>query len=693
MPDKKPADPEKSERQKALEARIDAMLKPDQSESVAVPVRKNSAATAPEVPKKMLKEIPDDKPDDELDDKPDDNANDDLNDNSDTDAVSDETETPAAVSDKPDKSAPLDDKETDKAVEDIVSKEGDIVLAVEDAGRQRRAQTVVSSSSWKDKLRYLAGNKRLWIGVAVILIVLFGLPLTRYKILGLVIKRPVNLTIVDSKTKTPVSNAEVTLGSASGKTDGSGKVQLQAPVGSDNLTVEKQYYTTAHSSHFVGFKTAPSSSVSLVATGRLVPVSVVNKITGQPLKGAEIQVLKTTAKTDAKGVATIALPASNSQEKAKVSFKGYNQATASITVTDKVLKTNSIELTPSGHIYFLSNLHGSLDVVKTNLDGSDRHIVLEGTGKEDKLSTSLLASRDWHYLVLKARRDSDQAALYLIDTATDKVTQFDNGNADFSLIGWYGHSFIYSLTRSALSPWQSGREVVKSYDAENLQLNQLDQTQAEGDADSYIQQYLSNFYIVNGALVYSTQWNDYSGFAPDLSGKSNTIRAINPNGQNKKDYQSFHADGTSFTQAVLYKPQAVYFGLYSGGDKTDFFEYENQTVKLAGDVDQNAINQGYPTYLLSPSGTKTFWTELRDGKNTLFVGDDNADHQKQIASLSDYSPYGWYGDNYVLVSKNSSELYVMPASGPTAKKPPLKLTDYYKPAQTFNGYGYGYGGL
>jgi hypothetical protein len=58
--------------------------------------------------------------------------------------------------------------------------------------------------------------------------------------------------------------------------------------------------------------------------------------------------------------------------------------------------------------------------------------------------------------------------------------------------------------------------------------------------------------------------------------------------------------------------------------------------------------------------------------------------------LSDYDTYGWYSDNYLLVSKNSSELYVMDKAG---KQTALKISDYHKPAQVFTGYGGGYGGL
>ncbi len=660
------------------------------SESVPVAVRRIALQTAPELPEKLLKQILADKPEKADTEKEEKITRQSAETETDTDTDAAEVDL-----DEPDRK--LNNRDTDKAVDDIVANEGDIVLAVTDAATARRSGAAAATSSgWKDKLAAAAKSKWMWVGLAVIVLAVFAVPLTRYKILGLAIKQPVSLTIVDSKSKTPVSNAIVQLGSASAKTDANGKVQLKAPVGKDNLTITKQYYTTAHSSYFVGLKAASGTSLPLVATGRLVPVTVINTITGKPLKGAEIHVLKTTAKTDAKGMATIALPAGSSHDSATVQLGGYNRAQIVIEVTDKAVKSNTFHLTPAGHIYFLSNLHGSLDVVKSNLDGSDRHTVLEGTGKEDKNTTSLLASRDWRYLVLKARRDSEQPALYLIDTSDDKVTQFDNGNAEFSLIGWYGHSLIYDLTRTSVSNWQPGREVIKSYDAENLQLNQLDQTQADGNAEAYAQQSFSGFYIVSGALVYNTQWYGYSsGYViADLTGKTNTIRAINPNGQNKKDYQSFDYGDSSFGQAILYKPESIYYSVYNKtSGKITYYEYENQTVKLASDVNQDTFSQVYPTYLLSPSGNKTFWTELRDGKNTLFTGDDNAKGQQQIASLSDYAPYGWYGDAYTLVSKNSSELYIMPSNGAAAGKPPLKITDYYKPAQTFRGYGYGYGGL
>jgi hypothetical protein len=588
----------------------------------------------------------------------------------------------------------LDDATTDKAVDEIAAKEADTVLAVDDAKATKRSKPVGSGGGWQAKLKSLAKDKRTWAVVAVVLIAIFAVPVTRYKVLGLVIKKPVTITVLDSKTGTPVSSAQVSLGGDSSKTDADGKAQLKAAVGSHQLLIKKQYYRDLSNSYFVSFS-ASSTKVKVTATGRLVPVTVTNKVTGKPLAGVTVKVLKTTAKTNSKGQATIALPATAGTNAGKLSLSGYNATSIIVQVTDQVVKANSFSLTPTGHVYFLSNRSGKLDVVRTNLDGSDRKTVLEGTGNEEKNTTSLLASRDWHYLVLKAKRDGPQAALYLIDTSNDKVSQFDNGDADFTLVGWYEHNFVYALNRNKVDYWQAAKQAIKSYDADHQQLNQLDQSQAEGAAGNYAYQNFANFYILKNAVVYTTQWYTYNGgySGYDTTGKNDTIRAVSPTGQNKKDYQNFPTATTGYIQAALFEPQGVYYAVYNNStNKVGYYEYEDQAVKTI-DINQAAFDQGYPTYLLSPTGNQTFWSELRDGKNALFTGDANAGSKKQLASLSDYTPYGWYGDGYVLVAKNSSELYISTPASLTAGHAPLKVTDYYKPAQNYPGYGYGYGGL
>jgi hypothetical protein len=73
----------------------------------------------------------------------------------------------------------------------------------------------------------------------------------------------------------------------------------------------------------------------------------------------------------------------------------------------------------------------------------------------------------------------------------------------------------------------------------------------------------------------------------------------------------------------------------------------------------------------------------------IYAGNRDGNHGNKVAILSDHNSYDWFTDDYLLASKNSSELYIMPASVGT----PLPITDYFKPSQFFSGYRGGYGGL
>src|SRR5262249_16295927 len=157
-------------------------------------------------------------------------------------------------------------------------------------------------------------------------------------------------------------------------------------------------------------------------------------------------------------------------------------------------------------------------------------------------------------------------------------------------------------------------------------------------------------YLVDGKVIYTKSYAN-----------SSSINTTNADGTNKKALKSLQGQGNyAYIEARVYEPSAIYFK-FSDGVGTHFYEFEDGAVKSADIKIEDYQSDFYPTYLLSPSDKKTFWYEPRDGKNTIFVGDDEAKNPKTLASLSDFSTYGWYGDDYVLLSKNSSELYVASA--------------------------------
>lgn len=589
--------------------------------------------------------------------------------------------------------ASIENPKTDKAVEEIVAEEGDALLAAQDAVARKANHSMQEEPGLKAKLQRLLKSKKTWAVVLVVLVLLFAIPYTRYKILSVFIKKQVTISIIDSKTDAPVSNAEIQVSGKQFKTDGEGEVRVELGVGPNSIEVKKQYYKTQNKSVFVGIRDAQNPNIDLEATGRQVPISVGNKITGQPVANAEVRVANTSVRTDKKGKATIVLPAAASSESAIITAKGFNDAKQTVRITNDVVPENNFMITPVGKVYFLSNQSGKIDVIRSNLDGSDRKVIVDGTGREEPNNTVLLASRDWRYLLLKSRRDGAQPALYLINTAKNEVDPIDTSNSDFELIGWYGHNFMYSATNRGLAQGQSDRQIIKSYDADRSQPLQLDQSKAEGNANTYGYQVFDNFRVLDNLLTYTTQWNTYdaTGASFNLANKNDAIRTVQPNGQNKKDLQTFPSTGMNYIQSAQYGPQSIYYSVYNGTNgQTAYYQLDNQTVVPVKSIDQSDLNKVYPTYLASPAGTEMLWSDVRDGKYTLFVGDNKGKNPRQIPSAGgDYAPYGWYSNDLILVSKGNNQLYVMPATGLKEPKQPLKVTNYYRPTTVLTGYGYG----
>jgi hypothetical protein len=546
----------------------------------------------------------------------------------------------------------------------------------------------------KKKLGGKLSRKKLALiisaAVIVVVAVLFAIPLTRYAIMGVFVKRDVTVTLHDSQTNKPVSNVAVDIGSASGITDAKGAVTLKnVPVGSKKITTHKKYYKDATAEQTVPITgNNPSFSLSIEATGRQVPVKVINKISQQPIEGADITADGTSSKTDKNGEATIVLPADKADMDATVTLGGYNKSSVKVVITDQKDDKNTFAVTPAGKVYFLSKRNGTIDVMKSDIDGSNAQTVVKGTGNEVENGTVLLASRDWKYLVLQARREGDKDKLYLINAANgDKMTTIDEGDANFTAVGWYNQYFMYTTIRGNVQNWQPKKTALKSYDAQIGQLTTLDETDASGDSSTYAQQEFGDTYIIGGGLLYTKTWYGSSSI---VKGKTATVNTVQPDGKNKQTLKDL-GPINGILQARLYAPGEVYFRFssYDPPYKNVFYEYEDGQVKSA-DISDETFSKVYPTYLVSPSSKYTFWTESRDGKDVLFVGDKDAKNGTQINTTENYKPYGWLGDDYLLVSKGGSELYIISRTNPGA---PLKVTDYHKPNVSFYGYGYGYGGL
>jgi hypothetical protein len=483
-------------------------------------------------------------------------------------------------------------------------------------------------------------------------------------------------------------------------TDAQGNTEIFASVGYKELTVTKAYYEDHAERILLPLLSDPGQHiVELRATGRTVPVTVVHNITRKPLPGITLKAADSEVQTDEEGKAIIVVPAGEAEVAVTLSGDNFNDTEATLQVTVDEIPENTFGLTPTGKIYFLSNQSGNIDVVKTNLDGTGRAVILKGTGHENRHNTALLASRDWRYLALHSQRESDEKSkLYLIDTSDDSVVVMDEGDASFGLVGWSGHHFVYRVDRSNVQQWQKKRQALKSYNAQTNRIITLDETTAEGDQGNYYAEILQSgeAYVLDDEIVYAKSLN--GSYPAQLEGKKARLMRIKPDGTGQRTIQSYTPatdDFVHFSYYITlraYGPNELYFTV---DGRPDLYEYEDGRISTVADKTPEAIyNESYPTYLVSPDGKRTFWSETRDGREAMFVGDKDGENERQIAVLAEHNSYGWYTDDYLLISKNGSELYLMSVEPQEGDPHLFKVSDYYRPGgNSFQGYGYGYGGL
>ena len=530
----------------------------------------------------------------------------------------------------------------------------------------------------------------IFLGLLLLLGILYAVPMSRYGILGLVFKKDAVLAVVDTQTKKPVTQATVEIAGLNAKTDNDGKVTLKdVPVGEYQAKVTKKNYKDSSLSYTVPvFTASEQATISLEATGRQVIVTLTNLITQKPIENASLIADEVTAITDANGEATLVLPADKQTVKAKISHTDYNEAEADVSVTDAA-DANKLTLTPAGNVYYLSKATGKINVMKANLDGSAAAVVVAATGSESDQNTVLLAARDWQYMVLSAKRKANvEGQLYVIDAKTNTLKTVDEGNVSIQLVGWSDHNFIYIVTRNDKKDWEEKRQAIKSYNVDTGKITVMDETLGTGTA--YINAEYENFgspYIIEGKLIYTKTVS--RGVGAPKTKKPAIMAATVGNGQTQR-VKEFDFTKYVSIEAKLYEPQEVYFRVDVDGSVATYYEYEASGLKSVTNTDSKFYETYYPTYLISPNGQKSFWDEPRNGKNALFVGDKNGSNSTELAQQSEYTSFGWLTDGYILLSKNGSELYIASADQPLGK--PVKITNYHKPSQSFPGYGYGYGG-
>lgn len=517
----------------------------------------------------------------------------------------------------------------------------------------------------------MSGPGRVLIVAVVLIAAALAIPMTRYAALGVVIKKDVTIYVVDETTGKPVSNAKVHYAREDAVTDNKGVATVATmPVGDHPLSIEKSYYQTTATSYTVPIMSSAKTTVKIKATGRTALVTVKNAISGKLVEGASVKIGDATAVTDDKGVANVVVPVKDGDQPGVVTKAGYRQADTTLTTKD-MQPLAEVQLVPDGKTYFLSNRTGGYDVMSATLDGKDQQTVVKGTGKEVAYELQLSQSPSRAFLAYVARRDSDTAPnLYIVDTSTGGLTKVSDAQSP-SVIGWVNNTLYFSLYN--YTSVADKRIQLIAYSADTKQRTVVDSSHLEGDQYVYAEQGLSTrFQLIGSKLYYAKCWSYSNSFT---GSQDRTASFMVVSGSSVTSLKDVPQKGQAYCDAVATKPNAIYFRIaYAASNTADSYRYiPGKSVESVQINDGQLYNSSY-TFLTSPAGSKTYWTETRDGKRVSFIGDANGQNEVQVSGAS-YTAYGWLGDDYVLYSKDGSELYVAAAGDQLDGA--HKITDYF----------------
>ncbi len=525
------------------------------------------------------------------------------------------------------------------------------------------------------------------IGLLLVAGIVTAVPFLRYGVVGLFVHKSVALKVVDDASGKPVSGVVVTVGSVEATTNKDGIAKFSNIVVGDHFAkAEKKYYGTWNGSVLVPiFSDVKNSTLKMRATGRTVTVKVLQSITAKPVSNVNVSIGDTSAVTDDTGEASVVVSVGSTASEGKVSADRFVSANFNFNPKATEDQVVEVKIVPTGKVYYLSKATGVISVMSANLDGSDAKTIVAGTGREYDQDTAITATSDWKYLILNANREG-KTKLYLVNTADGSLTKIDNDDVNYQMVGWIGSSFVYVVSRDRAA-WQTGQSAIKSFDAETRKSVVIDETQAAGTSYyDYQGQYISAVGLTTDRIIYAKSWS--SNNQASLDGKKTQIMSASASGA-KLTLKEANAAESSIGAVRVHAPNAVYVSEYSTKTNASVV-YDVVDGKLSrSQLDDTAMNNMVlPTYLVSPGGTKTAWSDTRDGKNLVFLGDSNANSPKQLVPVG-YSVYGWMTDTYLLLTKSKSELYIYPVDG--SVEVPVKITDYHKPMSTWMGIGYGGG--
>lgn len=593
----------------------------------------------------------------------------------------------AVSTDEDKKLTPFDKKEIEllsvSTVESIEVEDPKDGTASEDPDKTVTIVRPSKPAQWWQKRSVL-----LPVGVVVVVVLLLAIPAVRFMALGWIWHRDVTIAVVDSRSGSAISGAQVVIGSRTVTTGGNGTAMFASiPIGEQTATVTKKFYTSASQKVTVDIFSADKTAIKVAATGTITTLEVRDRLTDAPVANAVLASGGTTlGRTNDAGTVQAVIPNGKKEAPVTVTVPGYNVLQATITS-----ETRMLQLIPSGSLYFLDRQDGKINVVKTNLDGSDRKVVVPGTGNESDKTTYLSVSKDWKFAVLRAKRAPNKPeALYVVTAKDDKLAVIDDGTVQFTPIGWSGQYFVYQSMRTGADQWRERTTQLKSYNAETGKTVVLDENASEltSTENNALYEAVGGYYLTDTLVSYTKVWTALGDKTLPKDGKQSAIMTVKPDGSEHKSVKSFPAQDIMTITAKSAQPGTVYYRIQPSADNAPYSYGELTSGAYRDAVNTAAIDsKTHPRYLSSPDGSRTLWAEEAAESVTLYSGNGSGDEKKEIRPKSLYRPYAWLTNDRVIVWRGG-DLYVTTLTQLAKDAEPLKVGGFYRPTDQI-GYGYG----
>src|SRR6266545_6606636 len=307
----------------------------------------------------------------------------------------------------------FDDEKTEVLINDIVAKEGDDLLAVQDAatGKGGIAHQQAKGSLWKRWWRSRWARRFTALLIFGGLVAAVAIPTARYWILNTAgVRSSVSVTVVDSSTQLPLKGVEVKLLGQKTKTDSDGKATLTGlKLGPATLEIDQTGFAKVKQQITIGWGSNPLGIFALKAVGVQYVIEVRGYLSGKPIEGVQAQSGDASAVSDKNGKITLTLASTvQASDSVTVSKGGYR--TDQITLNADPKQPTKAVMVLARKAVYMSKQSGRYDVFKSDLDGKNRAFLLVGSGLENS-NSSLVMSLDGNRITListrENKRDSD----------------------------------------------------------------------------------------------------------------------------------------------------------------------------------------------------------------------------------------------------------------------------------------------